>query len=48
MELDDFIMALILFQEKYGIHLCVEEQKKGFRRASQGPRNECGSLQTPH
>ena len=38
MELDDCIMTLFLFQEQYGIHLRVEEPKKGCQRTSQGAR----------
>ena len=39
MELDDYLMTYFMFQEQYGIQLCVENQKKGCRRAIKGTRN---------
>ena len=30
MELDGCLITFYLFQEQYGIHLCVEEQKKDY------------------
>ena len=39
MELDDCLMIYFMFQEKYGIELCVEKKEKDCLRARKGTRN---------
>ena len=39
MEQDDCIMTYFMFQEQYGIQLCVEKQEKDCQGASKGARN---------